>query len=281
MATSNSFDFNLNTIQIIEAALRKVGGLEDGQTPINEQVTNTKIELNAMVKAWRADNIFLWREVFLTVPIRDSSVVNDGGLDYECIRNHTSDTDNKPTGSKGATFWKALTTTAGSAWVTATDYVSISNYFLDSQIVDITRGRVRDIDTNNTRPLTKITQDMFFNLSDPTTTGEPDQFYFRRDFTPEIFLYPVPEDSTSFVLEFWTWQYPQDFDDNDDDPDFLQDWLEALIDGLAVRLAPSNGIFGSQLRDLQNIASLSKNRAMKLDHETGDLRVAPNFRNGD
>lgn len=278
MTTSNSFDFNLTTIKIIEASSRKVGVLADGQNLTNEQIDKSKVLLNAMVKAWRADGVFLWEQVFLTLPMRASSVVNDGGLDYECIRNHLSGSDNRPTGSKGATFWKVLTTTVAPIWVIATNYVSIANYFLDPQIVDVELGRLREITNSNTRPLTKITQQMFFDLSDETTTGDPDQFYFRRDFTPELFIYPRPENTTDFVLEFWVCQFPQDFDTNADCPDFLQEWLEALIDGLAVRLAPGAGIFGSQLRDLQAIASASKTLAMTLDHEQGSLQIAPNLR---
>lgn len=278
MATSGSFDFNMTLIQIIEAALRKIGALADGQTATNEQIENAKIYLNAMVKAWRADNVFLWEEEQITVPLQASSVVNDGGADYECFRNHTADANNKPTGSKGASFWIALETTAGAAWVTGTNYVSISNYFLSTQIVDVERGQIRDTSTNNTRPINKISRDNFFDLANDTTTGDPDQFYFRRNFTSEVFIYPRPENTTDFVLEFWVDKYPEDFDANSNNPDFLQEWLKPLIDGLASELATTAGIFGGKLRDIQTIANNSKRTAMKIDHEQGDLQIGPNLR---
>lgn len=61
--------------------------------------------------------------------------------------------------------------------------------------------------------------------------------------------------------------------------DFVQEWLEPLVDGLAERLATSEGIFGSQLRDLQAIAARSKEIARKADNETGDLIIVPDFSN--
>ncbi len=280
MATSGSFDFNYNTIEILEMAARKVGALADGQVLTNEQVDIYKKDLNAMVKAWRADNIFLWEEVFLSLPIQDSSEVSSLGDDYRCILPHTSSSENEPgVGSKWPTFWVLLSqTSVAPAWVILTDYVSANTYILESQIVDVLRMRRKDIPSGNTVPITKVTQEEFFDLADSSTLGTPDQFYFKRDFTPTIQLYPFPNSSTDYLLEFWAWQYPQDFDSNNDNPDFLQDWLEALVDGLAVRLAPSAGIFGSQLKDLQNISAVSKDRAQKLDHETGDIRFSPNLR---
>lgn len=277
MTTSGSYDFNLYCIEILESAARKVGALADNESLTNEQIKSFKIILNAMVKAWRSDNIFLWKEEFLTLTMQTSSVVlGDDGFDYECVRNHNASNDNRPiSGSNYPTYWKKLETSVAAPWVLGTNYVSISNYYLDSSIVDVSSGRLKYISTLSTVPLSKITKKEFFEFSDENTLGNPDSFYFRRDFVPEIFLYPRPDSTSEFVLEFWVSKFNEDFDSNQDNPDFLPDWQEALINNLAYQIAPSQGIFGDKLRDLEKQANKSKEEAQKLDHETGDLKISP------
>jgi hypothetical protein len=279
MATSGSFDFNLTTNEIIEQAYRKVGKLADGQTLTPEQFQTAAQLFNAMVKAWRTDNIFLWTLDWITVPFTPSDVVQGSdGFDYECIRNHTSSAANEPiTGPEYPSFWRKLSTSSAPLWVTATDYKNIANIELDSNIVDIEIGRTRNSNSSNTRPIVKVSQEEYFELSDTIVEGSVTQYYFRRTEKSEIFMYPTPESNTADVLEFFVYRYPEDSDTGGDNADFLVEWLEALIDNLAVRLAPQAGIFGQQLRDLRSIAEESKENARKLDHETGDLFMKPNL----
>lgn len=67
--------------------------------------------------------LFVW-----PIPGEQSSpdtVLGSDGLDYQCTLLHTSSTAREPiTGTDYLTYWKALTTTAGSAWADATEYAS-------------------------------------------------------------------------------------------------------------------------------------------------------------
>lgn len=280
MTTSGSYSHELNTIEIIELATRIVGGIADGQTLTNEQIDTGKKFLNVIAKALKSDNIILWEERLITVPIQASSVVlGSDGFDYKCIRNHDSSASNEPgVGNEYASFWEKLTTSVAAPWVVDTSYVSSNNYFLNQYVTDVTKGRLKQISSTSNQPLRKISQEDYFNLSNPNTLGTPDQYYFRRDFTPEIFVYPFPESTDQYVLEFWVQQYPQDFINNVDTPDFLQDWNLALVDILAYRLAPVYGIFGGQYDRLKARAEDSEMRARRLDHETGDVSFSPNLR---
>ena len=61
MATSNSTDFSSSRDTIIKAALRKVGALQQGQTPSTNDLNDAAEALNVLVKAWMADGMPLWK----------------------------------------------------------------------------------------------------------------------------------------------------------------------------------------------------------------------------
>ncbi len=54
-----------------------------------------------------------------------SVAIGSDSLDHKCILAHTATTDDKPiTGTNYATYWEALATSAGTAWVEDSSYVS-------------------------------------------------------------------------------------------------------------------------------------------------------------
>jgi hypothetical protein len=61
MATSNSTDWSLNRDQVISSALRKLGVLPSGGTPSTAQVNDATDALQALVKAFQADGMPVWK----------------------------------------------------------------------------------------------------------------------------------------------------------------------------------------------------------------------------
>ena len=61
MATSGSTDWTLNRDQVITGALRKLAVLPSGGTPSTAQVNDASDALNAIVKAFQADGMPLWK----------------------------------------------------------------------------------------------------------------------------------------------------------------------------------------------------------------------------
>lgn len=61
MATSNSTDWSLNRDQVIKMALRKLVVLPSGGTPTTNQVNDATDSLQAIVKAFQADGMPLWK----------------------------------------------------------------------------------------------------------------------------------------------------------------------------------------------------------------------------
>jgi hypothetical protein len=61
VATSNSTDWSLNRDQVISSALRKLGVLPSGGTPSAAQVSDATDALQALVKAFQADGMPVWK----------------------------------------------------------------------------------------------------------------------------------------------------------------------------------------------------------------------------
>jgi hypothetical protein len=66
-------------------------------------------------------------------------------------------------------------------------------------------------------------------------------------------VWPTP-DSAGDVLRFWYERLLEDFTTGADTPDFAIEWGEALILGLASRMAPSAGMVLSERQDLERRA---------------------------
>lgn len=68
-----TYDFNMTRDNIIYRALRIVGVLSDGDTPTSDQVTNAATALNAMVKRWQNEHIFLWTKLDQSITLADGT----------------------------------------------------------------------------------------------------------------------------------------------------------------------------------------------------------------
>lgn len=73
MATSNSTDWSLNRDQVISGALRKLGVLPSGGTPTANQIADAAQALNALVKAFQADGMPLWKISSQTFTVVDGT----------------------------------------------------------------------------------------------------------------------------------------------------------------------------------------------------------------
>lgn len=88
------------------------------------------------------------------------------------------------------------------------------------------------------RIITAFSRTDYASLADPTQTGFPTSFWFNRALTPTLTLWPVPDDSTNYLMSYYVYTQPDDA--------VLQDgkqvavpywWMDAYVAGLAYRLA--------------------------------------------
>lgn len=61
MSTSGDTTWTLNRDQVITGALRKLAVIASGQTPSTQQVTDANEALNALIKAFHADGMPVWK----------------------------------------------------------------------------------------------------------------------------------------------------------------------------------------------------------------------------
>ncbi len=111
--------------------------------------------------------------------------------------------------------------------------------------------------TNNTEiPLSQLTQEEWYALTDKTTAARPTQYYQKRNpvgVATDLHVWPVPT-NTTYNMKLWI-QYPlRDISAGSDDVYFTQEWYLALSFALAFVLAHKYGI-SLQERDRIQIAS--------------------------
>lgn len=275
MALSGSYNYNLTRDEIIESALRKLGVVADGDNATADQLAVGAKTVNSIVKEWQNEGLLAWAVEWATQTLSASDVVvGTDGNDYECIRNHTSAATNKPvTGADYTTFWKATGETgSGSVWAVSTAYTSICNYFLDSKIIGISEAFIRRnyIDT----PVTILSRENYFQQTSKTTSGLPNRAYFRLAQTPEIFLYPYPENATD-VLHMSLVYKLQDFDSSSDNPDIMSNWLRALEFCLAADLGYNYGKTIDEIKALRAEGLQAKAKAAKNTQEPADFCIQP------
>ena len=69
MSLSTTRTFIQSRNDIILSALRRVRALKPSETPSSQQLTDVSMHLNAMVKSWQTESIFLWTQSEATVPL--------------------------------------------------------------------------------------------------------------------------------------------------------------------------------------------------------------------
>jgi len=202
MAVSGSTDFSVTANDIIKGALRVLGVIASGETPTAEEISDAKEALNMMVKSWMGPNNPLMPG--LKMWARENATLN---LSAKAVYSL------KPSGGD-----------------------------LDIDIpVKILEAVLRDSNNNDT-PMKEMTLEEYMAIGNKTETGDPLKYYYeRRRDEGKLYLNLVPSDTTKTIF-FYYLRPIYDFDSNTDNPDFPQEWYEALKYQLALRLAPEYGV---------------------------------------
>lgn len=132
----------------------------------------------------------------------------------------------------------------------------------------------RNTTTNIDIPMRVVTKQEYNMLGNKTTTGLPIQLYYdpQRDYG-KVYLFPTPDSIAEAQNKIHIiYQRPfEDFDTSTDNPDFPQEWLEALKYGLAQRLAPEYGVPLDQRQALAQEAMAVKAIALSFGTEEGSM----------
>lgn len=241
MPTSGSYNWTSTRDFIVQEAFRKIGRLGDFETIDSARLTSGINALNPMVKAFQALGMPVWATT------------------EQLIFFNVWGTDPKITIGPGGTIDQAVKP------------LKILQAYRRDNIVPAT-----PVDVS----LQILSYEDYEAEVDKYTAGTPvSLFYQPLNYTGEISLWPLPDTywKTNGQL-YIRYQRPfQDFDASTDEPDFPVEWHEALIYGLAVRLAPNYGVPPTDRGILKQEAKDALELAMSFDQEEGSIFVQPSY----
>lgn len=145
----------------------------------------------------------------------------------------------------------------------------------------ITQAILHDTTTNVDIPMRIITRDEYNRLGNKSTNGQPIQIYYEplRDYGVLHVFPPANSAAVTAKQIKFTYMRPfEDFDTSTDEPDFPQEWYDALKYGLASRLAGEYGISMEDRQQLLREAMKIKEEALSFGGEEGSFFFTADYR---
>jgi hypothetical protein len=145
-------------------------------------------------------------------------------------------------------------------------------YNLGSDVIDVLSVVVRRDGTDYA--LERLSRDSFLNIPTKTTQGRPNQYFLDRQVTPNLKIWPVPENSTDIII--------YDALTRIDDADAYENTMAmpfrfypCLAAGLAYYIAMKRAPQRIQL--LKAVYEEEFDRAATEDRDRSSFNVAPSF----
>jgi hypothetical protein len=165
---------------------------------------------------------------------------------------------------------------------TASYRIGVSQTINTPKPLKIIQAFLRETSSGLDIPMTQLTRIDYNFLGNKTTAGTPIQYYYDvQNSYGDLYLFPVP--TTSVASDYTVqivYQRPfEDFDTSTDEPDFPQEWYDALKHLLADRLAPEHGLALAERQDLARRAKTLKDEALGFGTEEGSIHFQASLRN--
>lgn len=286
MATSGSVNFSISRDQIIRAALEETSEVAEGEGISPDREAACILRLNSWVKSLMAQGAKLWamKQATLFLEVGESTY-SLGSTGDHCTNSYiqtTLSTDEAISSTSlsltlttgmaasdnigivlddGSIHWTTISGAPGAPTTIATGLASAATAgnAVFTYTSKINRPQRLDVDAANWHslagsdtPVKIISREEYTRLPNKTTQGKIVQAFYDPQLTSGILkVWPTPDNSTD-VLQFWYERILEDFDASADTPDFAIEWSEALILGLAAKMAPSNGTLSLAERKLLN-----------------------------
>ncbi len=145
---------------------------------------------------------------------------------------------------------------------------------LSADVIDILSLVVRRSGTDYA--LSRISRDEYLSIPTKTTTGRPTQFFVDRQITPNLNLWPLPDNDTDVVI-YDALTRMDDADTYVNTVDMPFRFYPCLAAGLAYYIAMKRA--PERLQILKPIYEEEMNRAMDEDRDRASFRVSPDLRN--
>jgi hypothetical protein len=312
MPTSNSVDFTINDSECVRLAFQLIGILGEGDQLASYDYDLGKKMLNLMIKAWQMQDNHLWVKQTATMFFQkgqntyeisststDHFTVNtivDTTISVAQILGDTAINVTSSTGmtagdhigiamDNGYIHWSTISIVNSSILVTIASPLTYaaainSNVFSYTdalinpfQVYAMTR---KYIVSNIDVPLNMMSYREYFDQPNKISEGVPTMWSYDRQLDKYIIkVWPTPAD-TQYYSNLIVSRKIQDMDVASDNFDLPQEWGEAIVYNLAVRLSPSYGkAQGENFAELRRQAETYKQEAMSFDNEIGSLYLQP------
>ena len=152
--------------------------------------------------------------------------------------------------------------------VTADD----SEYDLGADVIDVLSVVVRRSGTDFN--MSRISRDAYLSIPTKTTTGRPTQFFLDRQITPNLKIWPAPENSTD-VIHYDALTRIQDADTMQNTLEIPFRFYPCLAAGLAYYISMKRAPDRVQL--LKNVYEEEFDRAMAEDRDRSSFTITPSM----
>lgn len=271
MATSSNYDFAVTATNLITDALVISGVIRAGHTISSAQETTGLRALNLMIKAWQGESIGMWlnKEIALFQTYETYSYDIGPSGDHATASwvkqelasaaasgasTITVDDDDGISAAdiigveldSGVIDWDVVSGTPASDIITLTSTLD-GAAAVDNHVYTYTSLTQRPLELIEVRlvredgteiPLEIVSRTEYMALSDKDAPGTPNQVYYESTLTNgKLSTWPACGNVKEYIK--LTGKYPlEDFDAAANNADFPQEWFEAIVYNLAVRLAP-------------------------------------------
>jgi hypothetical protein len=145
-------------------------------------------------------------------------------------------------------------------------------YDLSTDVIDVLSVVVRRSNTDYS--LERLSRDQFLTIPNKTTQGRPNQFFLDRQLTPNLKIWPVPENSTDVVL-YDALTRMDDADDYTNTMDLPFRFYPCLAAGLAYYIALKRA--PNRVQMLKAVYEEEFDRAATEDRDRSSFNVVPKY----
>ena len=284
MATSGSKDFELDVSEYVEEAFERCG-LE---VRTGYDLKTAKRSMNLLLADWANRGLNQWTIKQTSVTVAADIIEYPAGALTMTVGSSSSFTvaetitgtasiTNLPSGTSMAitiptgTFTSGETLTGGTSGATTT--LSAAVDLSDAQAtIDILSLVVKRDD--NSYSAGRLSRDGFLTIPNKTQTGRPSQFFLDRQITPNLKIWPAPENSTD-ILIFDRLTRMDDADDYTNSLGVPFRFYPALAAGLAYYIALKRAPDRIQL--LKPLYEEEMDRAMVEDRDRASFNIVPSL----
>tara|TARA_R110000772_G_scaffold473_6_gene1675 strand:- start:6079 stop:6618 length:540 start_codon:yes stop_codon:yes gene_type:complete len=146
------------------------------------------------------------------------------------------------------------------------------DYLLSNDVIDVLSVVIR---RNNTDyALSRVSRDTFISIPNKTTQGRPSQFFLDRQNTPQLKIWPVPENDTDLII-YNALTRMDDADSQVNTMDMPFRFYPCLAAGLAYYISMKRAPDRIQL--LKAVYDEEFERAMSEDRDRASFNVSPMY----